>query len=90
MLKNDRERQLLSELARYLEHEDPSWVSKFRDTTSDTTPPPRTRRHLVLETAIGLLTLLTAFSVLLNLSWGIQLFASAAAVLAYIRYQGRG
>jgi hypothetical protein len=42
-----------------------------------------------LETAIGLLTLLTAFSVLFNFSWGILLFASAVAVLAYIRYRRR-
>ena len=86
---NDRERQLLNDLERHLEHEDPSWVSKFSDTTSDTTPPPRTPRHLVLETAIGLLTLLTAFSVLFNFSWGILAFASAVAVLAYIRYHRR-
>ena len=86
---NDRERQLLNDLERHLEHEDPSWVSKFGDTASDTTAPPRTRRHLVLETAIGLLTLLTIFSVLFNFSWGILVFASAVAVLAYIRYHRR-
>jgi hypothetical protein len=86
---NDRERQLLNDLERHLEHEDPSWVSKFSDITSDTTPPSRTRRHLVLETAIGLLTLLTAFSVLFNFPWGILMFASAVAVLAYIRYRHR-
>jgi hypothetical protein len=87
---NDRERQLLNDLERHLEHEDPSWVSKFSDTTSYTTPPAsRTRRYLVLETAIGLLTLLTAFSVLFNFSWGILLFASAVAVLACIRYRRR-
>ena len=86
---NDRERQLLNDLERRLEHEDPSWVSKFSDSTSDTTPPSRTRRYLVLETAIGLLTLLTAFSVLFNFSWGILVFASAVAVLAYIRYRRR-
>jgi hypothetical protein len=86
---NDRERQLLNDLERHLEHEDPSWVSKFSDTVSDTTSPPRTRRYLALETAIGLLTLLTAFSVLFNFSWGILVFASAVAVLAYIRYHHR-
>jgi hypothetical protein len=86
---NDRERQLLNDLERHLEHEDPSWVSKFSNTTSDTTPRPRTRRYLVLETAIGLLTLLTALSVLFNFSWGILIFASAVAVLAYIRYRHR-
>ena len=86
---NDRERQLLNDLERRLEHEDSSWVSKFSDTTSDTTAPTRTRRHLVFETAIGLLTLLTAFSVLFNFSWGILVFASAVAVLAYIRYRRR-
>jgi hypothetical protein len=84
---NNRERQLLNDLERHLEHEDPSWVSKFSDTTPDTTPPPRTRRHLALETAIGLLTLLTAFSVLFNFSWAMPVFASAIAVLAYIRYR---
>jgi len=86
---NDRERQLLNDLERHLEHEDPSWVSRFSDTTSDTTPPARTRLPLVLETAIGLLTLLTALSVLFNFSWGILMFASAVAVLAYIRYHRR-
>jgi hypothetical protein len=86
---NDRERQLLNDLERRLEHEDPSWVSKFSDTTSDATPPPRTRRYLVLETAIGLLTLLTALSFLFNFSWGILVFASAVPVLAYIRYRHR-
>ena len=86
---NDRERQLLNDLERHLEHEDPSWVHKFTDTPSDTTPPSRTRRHLVLETAIGLLTLLAAFSVLFNFSWAIPVFASAIAVLAYIRYRHR-
>jgi hypothetical protein len=84
---NDRERQLLNDLERHLEHEDPSWVSKFGDATLDTPPPLRTRRHLVLETAIGLLTLLTAFSVLFDFSWGILVFASAGAVLAFIRYR---
>jgi hypothetical protein len=86
---NDRERQLLNDLERHLEHEDPSWASKFNDTRSDTTPPPRTRRHLILETAIGLVTLLTAFSILFDFSWGILVFASAVAVLAYIRYHRR-
>jgi hypothetical protein len=86
---NDRERQLLNDLERRLEHEDPSWVSKFSDTTSGTTPPPRTRRHLVLETAIGVMTLLTALSVLFDFSWGIVVFASAVAVLVYIRYRRR-
>ena len=86
---SDRERQLLNHLERHLEQEDPSWVSKFSDTTSDTTSPPRTRRHLVLETSIGLLTLLTALSALFNFSWGILVFASAVAVLAYIRYHRR-
>ena len=86
---NDRERQLLNDLERHLEHEDPSWVSKFSDTTSDTTSPPRTRRHLVLETAIGLLTLLAALSVFFNFPWGTLVFASAVAVLAYIRYRDR-
>jgi hypothetical protein len=86
---NDRERQLLNELERHLEHEDPSWVSKFSDTPPDTIPPSRTRRHLVLEAAIGLLTLLTAFSILFDFSWGILVFASAVAVLAYIRHHRR-
>jgi 4-hydroxybenzoate polyprenyltransferase len=86
---NDRERQLLNDLERHLEHEDPSWVSKFSDTTSDTRPSPRTRRPLVLETAIGLLALLTALSVLFDFSWGILVLASAVAVLAYIRYRRR-
>jgi Protein of unknown function (DUF3040) len=88
-MMNDRERQLLNELERHLEHDDPSWVSKFSDTTADATPPPQTRRYLVLETAIGLLTLLTALSFLFNFSWGILVFASAVAVLAYIRYRHR-
>jgi hypothetical protein len=86
---NDRERQLLNDLERHLEHEDPSWVSKFSDTSPDTTPSPRTRRHLVLETAIGLLTLLTALSILFNFPWGILAFASAVTVLACIRYRRR-
>jgi hypothetical protein len=84
---NDRERHILNDLERELQHQDSSWVSKFSDTTSDTTPPSRTRRYLVLDISIGLLTLLTAFSVLFNFSWGILVFASAVAVLAYIRYR---
>jgi hypothetical protein len=84
---NDRERQLLNELELSLEHEDPRWVSQFSDATSDTIPPPRLRRYLALETAIGLLTVLTAFSILFNFSWGILLFASAVAVLVYLRYR---
>ena len=88
---SDRERQVLNDLERHLEHENPSWVSRFNEPTSKSVlPPPRARRNLILETAIGLLTVLIALSVSFGFSQGILAFASAAAVLAYVRYHPLG
>jgi len=48
---NDRDRHLLNDLERQLEHEDPAWVRQFKDPK----PPRRTRRDLRPGTAMGLL-----------------------------------
>jgi hypothetical protein len=63
---NDRDRHLLNDLERQLEHEDPAWVRQFKDPK----PPRRTRRDLRLGTAMGLLVLLTALCLLLDIPVG--------------------
>jgi 4-hydroxybenzoate polyprenyltransferase len=79
---NDRDRHLLNDLERQLQQEDPAWVRQFKDPK----PPHRTRRDLRLGTAMGLLVLLTALCLLLDIPVGAVIFGSAAIVLAYIRY----
>jgi hypothetical protein len=79
---NDRDRHLLKDLERQLEHEDPAWVCQFKDPK----PPRRTPRDLLPETAIGLLVLLAALGLLLDIPVAAVIFGSAAIVLAYVRY----
>ncbi len=80
---NDRDRHLLNDLERQLEHEDPAWVRQFKDPK----PPRRTRHDLRLGTAMGLLVLLTALCLLLDIPVGAVIFGSAVIVLAYVRYR---
>lgn len=79
---NDRDRRLLNGLELQLEHDDPAWVRQF----ADATPTRRTRRNLLRQTAIGVLLLLAACGLLLGIP-GVVACASAAAVLALIRYR---
>jgi 4-hydroxybenzoate polyprenyltransferase len=80
---NDRDRHLLNDLERQLEHEDPAWVRQFKDPK----PPRRTRRDLRLGTAMGLLVLLTALCLLLDIPVGAVIFGSTVIVLAYVHYR---
>jgi 4-hydroxybenzoate polyprenyltransferase len=80
---NDRDRHLLNDLERQLQQEDPTWVRQFKDPK----PPREARRDLRLGTAMGLLILLSALSLLLDIPVGAVIFGSAAIVLAYVRYR---
>lgn len=79
---NDRDRHLLNDLERQLQHEDPAWMRQFNYPK----PPRRTRHYLRLGTAMGLLVLLAALCLLLGIPVGAVIFGSAVVVLAYIRY----
>ena len=81
---SDRDRQLLNDLERRLQLEGPAWVRQF--TATDRGSRRRARWNLVLETSIGVLIVLAAFSILLDIPAGLLLFAAAAGVLAHIRY----
>ncbi|HEX5905491.1 MAG TPA: DUF3040 domain-containing protein [Propionibacteriaceae bacterium] len=53
---NDRDRHLLNDLERQLEHENPAWVSQFKDPK----PSRRAHRDLLPVIVVGLLLLLAA------------------------------
>ncbi|MFZ1115513.1 MAG: DUF3040 domain-containing protein [Propionibacteriaceae bacterium] len=78
---NDRDRHLLNDLERQLQQEDPAWVRQFKD--------PKAHRQVRrdLRLAMGLLVLLTALCLLLDIPVGVVIFGSAAIVLAYVRYR---
>ena len=80
---NDRDRHLLNDLERQLQQENPAWVRQFKDPK----PPCRTHRDLRLGTAMGLLVLLTALCLLLDIPVGAVIFGSAVIVLAFVRYR---
>ena len=80
---NDRDRHLLMDLERQFEHEEPAWVRQFKDPK----PPRWTRRDLRLGTAMGLLVLLTALCLLLDIPVGAVIFGSTVIVLAYVHYR---
>jgi hypothetical protein len=80
---NDRDRHLLNNLERQLQQEDPAWVHQFKDPK----PARQGRNDLRLGTAMGLLVLLTALCLLLDIPVGAVMFGSAAIVLAYVRYR---
>jgi hypothetical protein len=80
---NERDRHLLKDLDRQLEHEGPAWVRQFKDPK----PPRRTRRDLRLGTAMGLLVLLTASDFLLDIPVWAVIFGSTVIVLAYVHYR---
>jgi hypothetical protein len=78
---NDRDRHLLNDLERQLQQEDPAWVRQFKD------PKPHRQARRDLRLAMGLLVLLTALCLLLDIPVGVVIFGSAAIVLAYVRYR---
>jgi hypothetical protein len=80
---NDRDRHLLTDLERQLEHEDPAWLRQFKDPK----PPRRTHRDLLPVTAMGLLLLLTALGLLLDIPAAAVIFGGAAIVLMHKRYR---
>jgi hypothetical protein len=80
---NDRDRHVLNDLERQLQQEDPAWVRQFKDPK----PPRQARGDLRLGTALGLVVLLTALCILLDIPVGAVIFGSAAIVLAYVRYR---
>jgi Protein of unknown function (DUF3040) len=80
---NDRDRHLLKDLERQLQQEDPAWVHQFEDPK----PACQGRNDPRLGTAMGLLVLLTALCLLLDIPVGAVMFGSAALVLAYVRYR---
>jgi hypothetical protein len=74
---------VLNDLERQLQQEDPAWVRQFKDPK----PPRQARGDLRLGTALGLVVLLTALCILLDIPVGAVIFGSAAIVLAYVRYR---
>jgi hypothetical protein len=77
------DRHLLKDLKRQLEHEDPAWVRQFKDPK----PARRTHRDLLPVTAVGLLLLLAALGLLLEIPVAAVIFGSAAIVVARISYR---
>ena len=73
---NDRDRLLLDDLERPLEHDDPAGVRQVKH--------PKTRRDLLPVTAVGLLVLLAALGLLLDIPVAAVIFGSAAIVVARI------
>jgi 4-hydroxybenzoate polyprenyltransferase len=80
---NDRDRHVLNDLERQLQQEDPAWVRQFKDPK----PQREARRDLRLGTAMGLLVLLTALCLLLDIPVGAVIFGSTVIVLAYVHYR---
>jgi hypothetical protein len=81
---NDRDRHLLKDLERQLQQEEePAWVRQFKDPK----PPRRTQRDLLPEAVIGLLVLLAALGLLLDIPVAAAIFGSAAIVLTHKRYR---
>ncbi|HKF89144.1 MAG TPA: DUF3040 domain-containing protein [Propionibacteriaceae bacterium] len=80
---NDRDRHVLNDLERQLQQEDPAWVRQFKDPK----PPRQARGDLRLGTALGLVVLLTALCILLDIPVGAVIFGTAAIVLTYVRYR---
>ena len=80
---NDRHRHLLKDLERQLQQKDPAWVRQFKGTK----PPRRTQRDLLPEAVIGLLVLLAALGLLLDIPVAAAIFGSAAIVLTHKRYR---
>ena len=81
---NDRDRHLLKDLERQLQQEeDPAWVRQFKDPK----PPRRTQRDLLPEAVIGLLVLLAALGLLLDIPVAAVILGSAAIVLTHKRYR---
>ena len=78
---NDRGRDLLKNLERQLEQEDPAWVRQFKDVK----PRSRARRNVLAGTAIGLLLLFVILCLLLGAPVAAVIFGSAAIVVAHIR-----
>jgi len=80
---NDRDRDLLKDLERRLNQEDPIWVRQFRDFKS----PSRARREALLSTVIGLLVFLAALFLLVGATVGAMVFGIAALAVAYVLYR---
>jgi hypothetical protein len=80
---NDLDRHLLKDLERQLKYEDPAWVRQFKDPK----PARRTRRDLLPVAAVGLLVLLAALGLLLDIPVAAVIFGSAAIVVARISYR---
>jgi hypothetical protein len=80
---NDRDRHLLNDLEHQLQQEDPAWVRQFKDPK----PPRQARGDLRLATAMGLIVLLAALCLLLDIPVGAVIFGSAAIVLTYVRFR---
>jgi len=80
---NDRDRNLLDDLERQLRQDDPAWMRRFEDPKA----PRQAPRHLRLATAMGLLMLLAALCLLLDIPVGAVIFGSAVIVLAYVGYR---
>jgi uncharacterized membrane protein YccC len=80
---NDRDRDLLKDLERRLNQEDPVWARQFRDFKS----PGRARRDALLGTVIGLLVFLAVLFLLVGATVGAIVFGIAALTVAYVLYR---
>jgi hypothetical protein len=80
---NDRDRRLLNELERNLQQDDPVWTRQFEDPK----PPRQAHQDLRRVMAMGLLALLAALCLLLDIPVGTVIFGSAVIILAYLRYR---
>jgi Protein of unknown function (DUF3040) len=80
---NDCDRHKLKDLERQLEQEDPAWVRQFKDPK----PPRRAHRDLLPVTAVGLLVLVAALGLLLDIPVAAVIFGSAAILVARISHR---
>ena len=78
---NDHDRELLKDIERQLQHEDPAWVSQFKD------PKPLlpTPHNVLTATAIGLLVLVAVLCLMLGATAAAVISGSAAAIVGQIR-----
>jgi hypothetical protein len=78
---NDRQRQVLHELKRQLEHDDPAWVRQFRTFT----PSEKKRTDTAVEVSIGIAVVLMALGLAFDSPQVVVTFCGAALILAFVR-----
>jgi hypothetical protein len=81
-VSNDRQRNVLHELERRLEHDDPAWVRQFSTLT-----PPREKggTNTAMELSIAISVVLMALGLAFDSSQVVVTYCCAAVILAFVR-----